>query len=524
MKKIILLLMMFAMAFGAFANGMQDQATGDNGRMTITFGYWEEEIFGGKFDRENDPMIKAIENKFNVTLEPKFVSWSDYKEKYKLWAAANQLPDFFAFCPKDVTYQSWVEQGVIRALPEDLTAYPNIKKTLSRPDTEYLAQEGKFYKFPRVHTKHPHVASGAYIRKDWMEKMGLEDPETWDEFVECVRVLVNSDCDGNGKNDTTGILPKADTYWAIATLPLLPTYEQKNWVKEDGRWIPAYYSKKAIDCIKELNKLYKEGLFFKDFLLIKDFNVCIEKFAMGNTAAFLGQVDPPRMQHLKNVWDKVNPDKPFFDYVQVVEKFPFRQADGNIYNMNRDGWWASNFFRGDLSDEKMKKILEILEFMFTPEGEALWYRGFEGVDYEIIDGKYNDKRPMNADNERTPIADLYPSSMLYGGLAYWGSDRVFFNMDEINFARHEPQVVETCLKYGSFLDDECIPFPTNKKISNFGNKYLSQNGISSNAKEYMKTAIISDDPEKSWNESIHMLEREGLTDCINYVNDQVKNW
>ena len=75
----------------------------------------------------NDPILKRIEEETGVRLVPQNVTWDDSSQKIQLWATNGQLPDIFAgdFVAQSF-YGNWIEQGVIRALPEDLSAYPNL--------------------------------------------------------------------------------------------------------------------------------------------------------------------------------------------------------------------------------------------------------------------------------------------------------------------------------------------------------------------------------------------------------------
>ena len=45
-----------------------------------------------------------------------------------------------------------------------------------------------------------------WIRQDWLDKLGLEAPRTWDELVKVAEAFVTQDPDGNGEDDTIGIL------------------------------------------------------------------------------------------------------------------------------------------------------------------------------------------------------------------------------------------------------------------------------------------------------------------------------
>ena len=44
-----------------------------------------------------------------------------------------------------------------------------------------------------------------FIRKDWLTKLGLSEPKTWDDVMNVAKAFTTQDPDGNGKADTYGI-------------------------------------------------------------------------------------------------------------------------------------------------------------------------------------------------------------------------------------------------------------------------------------------------------------------------------
>ena len=48
--------------------------------------------------------------------------------------------------------------------------------------------------------------NGVTIRKDWLENLGLEEPKTIDEFYNVLKAFTKDDPDGNGKDDTYGLV------------------------------------------------------------------------------------------------------------------------------------------------------------------------------------------------------------------------------------------------------------------------------------------------------------------------------
>ena len=50
------------------------------------------------------------------------------------------------------------------------------------------------------------------VRKDWLDKLGLEEPSTMDEVADMLRAFINDDPDGDGEADTIGLAMRSDVY------------------------------------------------------------------------------------------------------------------------------------------------------------------------------------------------------------------------------------------------------------------------------------------------------------------------
>lgn len=57
-----------------------------------------------------------------------------------------------------------------------------------------------------------------WIRQDWLDKLGLEVPRTWDEMAAVAEAFVTQDPDGNGEDDTIGILGPGNSDHLNATV------------------------------------------------------------------------------------------------------------------------------------------------------------------------------------------------------------------------------------------------------------------------------------------------------------------
>jgi len=502
-----------------FAAGQNEGNAADSDKTELTFGYYREELFGGNYDASTDAMIQAIQDEIGITLTPKWVTWADAGEKYKLWAVAGELPDFMGTLLDELTYQNWIKQGILRSLPEDLSSYPNISEVFSREDVQILAIDDKYYTFPRQLSPYPEGAeTGFLIRKDWMEQAGLDMPATYDDFIGTIKTLQSMDMDGNGKNDTNGIMVKSARYWDPMIQSDMPYFRNKFWKNVDGEWRPYFMLSEMKDAIVNMGELYSDGVLYKDFMLLKDQNVGLEKFCYGNTAALTVQVDSPRLQQVKDAWTKYNPEKEFSDCVAIVDTFPFASEDGNRYARGTKSYWAYNYFNGEVDDAKMGKILDLHEFMLSEKGSDLWYLGFEGKDYAVENGEVKSLLTPEADGSLPSLLDSYPSAMFWGGIAYWGNDRVYYNMDPVNLSRHDRDIVDMSLNYALKMDEELVMPDTSWAVTEYANRYLAAKKFGATVKDDIVASIMSSDPAAAWDNVLEKYRKMNIETLIDEIN------
>jgi len=99
---------------------------------------------------------------------------------------------------------------------------------------------------------------GLNIRKDWLENLGLEVPETVDELVEVWRAFTFDDPDGNGEDDTYGY-NFAHYSWGV----LWGAFDQYYWswyVNDDGKVCFSGVEDSTKEAIKFFASLYQEGI------------------------------------------------------------------------------------------------------------------------------------------------------------------------------------------------------------------------------------------------------------------------
>ncbi|MGE5528666.1 MAG: ABC transporter substrate-binding protein [Patescibacteria group bacterium] len=129
---------------------------------------------------------------------------------------------------------------------------------LSPPFLHMLAADGKTWGVPVA--GHP---LALYLRQDWLTKLGLSPPTTWEELAKVAEAFTRKDPDGNGKNDTWGLAerwPAGDPAVATRFLPLL--YQAGGFVavEKDGAWSAGFGLAAGVRALRFRRRLWEAGL------------------------------------------------------------------------------------------------------------------------------------------------------------------------------------------------------------------------------------------------------------------------
>src|SRR5690606_24602348 len=99
-------------------------------------------------------------------------------------------------------------QGVFIPLNDLIDQYaPNLKKLLDEnPDIRagMTMPDGNIYGMPTIYDANfPSVLVGSklWYNEDWLAEIGMEEPQTVDEFYDYLVAVKNTDLNGNGQQD-----------------------------------------------------------------------------------------------------------------------------------------------------------------------------------------------------------------------------------------------------------------------------------------------------------------------------------
>jgi putative aldouronate transport system substrate-binding protein len=246
---------------------------------------------------ESNQYMKYISQKTNINFKILWYAASqDYEQKMKLAIASNDLPDVMLV--NEQIFLSLAEAGQIEDLSKvyDQYASPLAKElyaSTSNKAIEKATYKGKLMGIPNISVQ-ADAASMAWVRKDWMDKLGLQPPKSIDDVAAIAKAFVEKDPDGSGKADTIGIagFEKALTvsgkaqrgdfkgiFQAFGAYP-------SNWIKDSsGKVVYASILPETKQALGKLRDMYAAGAIDKEFALRKDPN---ENIVSGKAGMFFG--------------------------------------------------------------------------------------------------------------------------------------------------------------------------------------------------------------------------------------------
>ncbi len=230
-----------------------------------------------------------------------------------------------------------------------------------------------------------------FIRKDWLDKLGLKEPTTKEEFHD-VLVAFKENADTLLGADANKMVPYSVSYdvgWRAATLIesfLDPNMSDKEYYVNgfDDRKICQNGTKEGV---KLLNQWYNEGLLWKDFYLYGSGDTTEDDMMKaGYVGAFTHNWDYP----WRNGEDSIaaNLKRLVGDDAKYIAIDPFEDKNGG-HNKFLAGPIDRKIFFPSTNDEPLASML-YLDFISSPEVIEFLQVGEEGVTHEVLeDGGYS---------------------------------------------------------------------------------------------------------------------------------------
>lgn len=368
MKKVLVLTLALAMTLCsiAFAQGTEEPL-----EMTM----W----YRGSFAETMPGAVKYFEEicleKYNVDLTVECIDKGAVSEKVNVTLAAQDYPDIM--CGLNTTLlKEGAENGVFLPLNDAIDAHPNWSTLDKKTYFNAATFDGLIYGTPSVFTS-PH---GLYIRQDWLDNLNIPMPTNPDELAEVMLAFTTQDPDGNGVDDTYGLVMDS----ALSCTPaiqymFLPSTWFGFYIDEEAGEIKntAYLEEDMKDLLSWFVDIYANGAFDPEWVVTSD----ADAQAKFNTG--LGGVYARGIMFIMNYYNKIvagNPDG------KIAAMPPYSRYGTNLKADNK-------FFSGYALTKACKdpaRGAQVLLSLYDTEGIMAFTYGRPGETYELDeDGNFS---------------------------------------------------------------------------------------------------------------------------------------
>lgn len=249
---------------------------------------------------EDNGYTRYLKKQLNIQNKDVFEAGENdnYQETVSMTIASRELPDVMVVNDMDML-QLLVDNDLIEDLTqvyEDCTS-SRIKDIYNSYGSEILDNvtfDGKLMALPE--TNIDDGPSLCWLRKDWMDKLGLDAPKTVEDVENIVHEFVQKDPGGNGKGETVGLVCDDELTGGCGY-----SYEYQNdiifasfgafpkqWIyNKDGEVVYGSVQNEAKAALGKLRQMYQQGTLDNNFLMRESSNI-IELIVSGKCGSFFG--------------------------------------------------------------------------------------------------------------------------------------------------------------------------------------------------------------------------------------------
>ena len=288
---------------------------------------------------------------------------SGYADKLSAMLLSGDIPDLIYFQGGDA---KMAEQGVLEDWNNWLPKTTYLKEALFPHNVERLKN------YPYLLYVYPPRMPQPVIRADWLEKSGVAAPKTTDDYVTLFKAIKDGDLDGNGKADSYGVTT-ADNTQELDAIFNQAFGVTGTWLKNDaGEWIHARVSAAEKAKIAFYASLREQGLYDPEFITTK-WDVKEDKFYSGRAGVIFGS----SAEVIDIYGGKMRQAHP--DVTLSLLSPPKGPAGQGLMALD-----VSKESRGlaiATTSEHKEEVVKLLDFIASPEGQAIERLGFEGEQY-----------------------------------------------------------------------------------------------------------------------------------------------
>jgi len=341
-----------------------------------------------------DNYLKEIEDKFEVSFTLTDYQWDQWETQINGAISADNLTDVFHANIDSYNfsnyYKDWAMDEMIKPLPSDLSRWPEIKKMIDNTtNIDSLKINGKLYGIPiakRTDDPSTTYSPFTYIyRRDWAKEWGVyqeNDEYTWEEFETLLETF-------RANLASTNRYALCDVPWGFPSIPNFYKQVPHCFAQDEtGKYVNNYTTDAYIEGLEMAKKFKDNDWYYPDQNDVGE-TKSRELYTSNKVGVYYENLSYENFVKIKTMLRDNNASVAGFDLDEATAIMKIRGSEDNQYSANQyvlegtDNWFSMTFFDFKISDQKMYKVLDILDWLLSEEGTLFAVYGFEDYDFVI---------------------------------------------------------------------------------------------------------------------------------------------
>lgn len=447
MKKFLSLVLAAMMLLSV---GMVSASADYDEHMTISWTEVIEQDEGN--DYTQDAIYKTFAEKFNVDFDIRPLTWGNWTTNVTNYINGMTLPDVTNWFFNYTDYAKYVEQELFYKLPSDWkTRWPYAAEVYAKTGLEGVLEDenGDIFCFPvpvyfnnkPVEKMPTHLQM--YARKDWIEQVTGEEVKTHytiSEVMDIARKLKEANPAGVENfypiTSYTSMLIQGMAYAGYEHI----SSGYDIYLGEDGQYHWGPGDEQTYNILKVIQDAWKEGLIAPEFYTLnqgedEDLMTIAHSSAMFYAGGLAANYILFTNEQLSS---GLNPDESLCSFFVTDDEGVYHSAEATNY-------FGALIFNPDMDDAKFARIMDVIEYALSVEGQDLIFLGIEGTDFtKNEDGTYNMLHEYTT-------SDIYVSNRFFCTLAARADD--FSIIDPSFLAKATAKQKEQYVEKSSLIKD-----------------------------------------------------------------------
>ena len=343
----------------------------------ITLTYWMQwpPFLNGQYEPADVPFFDAMEEATGVIVEVYYCSTEVVSDQLALMTASDSYYDMMQGAVDNYTgggTKAIEDEMLLDLLPYMEENMPNYWALMQDDAVSKIVinDQGYVPAINGIYTDYYYTDQGLWVRQDWLDELGMDKPETIDEFTEMLETFQTE----MGATEALTVL-SAGTLGSIgATFGSNPG----GLVVEDGQVVYSDITENTREYLRYMNELYEAGLISSDFMSYTDSSTKPPEDVVLNGLTGVFNEDVSSITNYTNVVEDMELtalQAPLLESGELLDMAPYACLVSSQYDIAIAA-----------SCENVEIALQYIDYLFTEEGRILANYGTEGLTYDVIDG------------------------------------------------------------------------------------------------------------------------------------------